>query len=653
MLPDVEQLEQQLALMQRQLQFVQEVARIGFWTWEVTTDIITWSPELEIMLGLEPGHLSGSNFEHYTQLVHPDDRSGLEQAVQHALSTASRNYRTEHRILREDGTLMWFDVRGRIEYTSDNQPLRIIGMVQDVTGHRQREEVLKKFFDILETATESVTTAPIATGTIDYVNPIGAQILGYSREEMIGLKVVDLFAHEPAYVESLMVQCIGQGIWKGELDCRHKDGYALPVHLSAHVLYSLNGQPEKLVGFVRDLTEQNQHETELRTFQTLVENAPDGIVISDAQGIAFYVNPAYERLVGCSAAEIYQRDTIPFLPPEEVERVIPVVTEALLTRGTWRGTQTILRADGSRFIAENTIFPIVDDQGQIQRVISIVRDITEQKQRETQLRTFQTLVENSPDAIVISDLENIVRYVNPAHRYLTGLDRSQVLHKNALLFLTEESIVNKQAPRRNDILQHGLWRGELIVQRIDRQQIVTQATIFLIQDEQGNPIQFSTILRDISEQKRQEAERAALQQQVIDGQQAAIRELSTPLLPIGDEIIALPLVGTIDNIRALQVMESLLEGVARHRATIAIVDITGVSLVDTYVAQALVQAAQAVQLLGAQVVLTGIQPQIAQTLVHLGVNLQGIVTQSTLQAGIAYALGRRERYNYDRRRSTA
>jgi anti-anti-sigma factor len=144
--------------------------------------------------------------------------------------------------------------------------------------------------------------------------------------------------------------------------------------------------------------------------------------------------------------------------------------------------------------------------------------------------------------------------------------------------------------------------------------------------------------RDITERKRHEAEREALQQQIIDAQRNALRELSTPLIPISRDVVIMPLIGTIDSQRAQQVMEALLEGVAQHQASLVILDITGVAVVDTQVAQTFIQAAQAVRLLGAQVMLTGIQPQIAQTLVHLGVDLSGIITSGSLQAGIAYAL---------------
>lgn len=137
---------------------------------------------------------------------------------------------------------------------------------------------------------------------------------------------------------------------------------------------------------------------------------------------------------------------------------------------------------------------------------------------------------------------------------------------------------------------------------------------------------------------QREQERLALQNQLIEAQRAAIRELSTPLIPISDHIVVMPIIGTIDSGRAQQIMETLLEGIARHHSDVAILDITGVQVVDTQVANALIRAAQAVKLLGARVILTGIRPQIAQTLVQLGVDLRGITTHSTLQAGIAAAL---------------
>lgn len=120
-----------------------------------------------------------------------------------------------------------------------------------------------------------------------------------------------------------------------------------------------------------------------------------------------------------------------------------------------------------------------------------------------------------------------------------------------------------------------------------------------------------------------------------------VRELSTPAIPIYDGILVLPLVGNIDTGRASQVMEAVLGGIAREQASVVIVDVTGVPIIDTGVANHLVQVTQAAQLLGARCLLVGIKPEVAQTLVQLGVNLSSIVTRSNLQAGVAFALENR------------
>jgi anti-anti-sigma regulatory factor len=121
-----------------------------------------------------------------------------------------------------------------------------------------------------------------------------------------------------------------------------------------------------------------------------------------------------------------------------------------------------------------------------------------------------------------------------------------------------------------------------------------------------------------------------------------IRELGSPIIPLAQGVIALPLIGAVDSQRAQQVTVALLQGVAKHRATVAIVDITGVPVVDTAVAEALLQAARGVWLLGAEPVLTGIRAEIAQTLVGLGLDLKGITTLATLQEGLEYAIAQRQ-----------
>lgn len=114
-------------------------------------------------------------------------------------------------------------------------------------------------------------------------------------------------------------------------------------------------------------------------------------------------------------------------------------------------------------------------------------------------------------------------------------------------------------------------------------------------------------------------------------QNVALKELSAPLIPVFDKIVVMPLIGTIDTKRASQIMENLLEGIIEHRAQVVLIDITGVPLVDTMVAHHIIRASEAVRLVGAECLLVGIRPEIAQTIVNLGIDLGNFTTKSTLK----------------------
>jgi rsbT co-antagonist protein RsbR len=129
-------------------------------------------------------------------------------------------------------------------------------------------------------------------------------------------------------------------------------------------------------------------------------------------------------------------------------------------------------------------------------------------------------------------------------------------------------------------------------------------------------------------------------EEVIQRQQREMMELSTPVVQLWDDILALPLIGTLDSERTQVVMESLLQKIVDTGASIAIIDITGVPTVDTLVAQHLLKTVAAARLMGADCIISGIRPQIAQTIVHLGVNLSDVTTKASLADAFAIALRR-------------
>jgi len=163
--------------------------------------------------------------------------------------------------------------------------------------------------------------------------------------------------------------------------------------------------------------------------------------------------------------------------------------------------------------------------------------------------------------------------------------------------------------------------------------------------------QLARTYADLQRARAEQEERAAAlrraQEEVERGREEqerlleTIRALSTPVVPVQRGVLVMPLVGVIDQARAQSITTALLEAIERERARFVLLDITGVPVVDTAVAQALIQAAQASRLLGAEPVLVGISPPVAETIVSLGVDLSALVTRADLQSGVEYALNRR------------
>jgi len=124
---------------------------------------------------------------------------------------------------------------------------------------------------------------------------------------------------------------------------------------------------------------------------------------------------------------------------------------------------------------------------------------------------------------------------------------------------------------------------------------------------------------------------------LVRTQQQAILELSTPVIPVWDEILVLPIIGAVDTGRAQQIIDNLLDAIIKVQASVVIMDITGVQVVDTAVANHFIKTIDAAKILGAQVILTGVSPHNAQTLVGLGVDLTRLTTRGSLKAGLKLA----------------
>ncbi|HEY0138932.1 MAG TPA: PAS domain-containing protein [Nannocystis sp.] len=255
---------------------------------------------------------------------------------------------------------------------------------------------------------------------------------------------------------------------------------------------------------------------------------------------------------------------------------------------------------------------------------------------------MDAVIAASPAVMFAKDIEGRLTLGNRKYEQIFPHVEGGLLGKTDLEIMGGEAA---EVVRANDrrVREGGVpIEFEELVPQVDG--LRTYITIkFPLYDDQGACIGVAGVATDITERKRAEDDRAALQQQIIEIQRATLSELSTPVIPLAEGVIAMPLVGAIDSERARQITEALLDGLASSRAHTAILDITGVRAVDSHVAGALLQSARAARLLGARVIITGIRAEVAQALVQIGTDWTGIETLSTLQSGVALALSRSTR----------
>ncbi len=246
--------------------------------------------------------------------------------------------------------------------------------------------------------------------------------------------------------------------------------------------------------------------------------------------------------------------------------------------------------------------------------------------------SFRLLVESVKDyAIVMLDPTGHVVSWNEGAQRIKGWRAEEILGKHFSCFYPPEAL-QKGFPEQElkAAAKDGRFEDENWRVRKDGSKFWANVVVTALRDKNGRLRGFGKVTRNLTE-RRQAEER-------IQQQSREIMELSTPVMQVWQGVVAAPLIGSLDSQRTQQFMERLLNRIVETNSPVALVDIMGVPTIDTQTAQHLIDTVSAVRLLGAQVVLTGVRPAIAQTLVHLGIDLSDIVTRSSLAAGLQVAL---------------
>jgi len=405
---------------------------------------------------------------------------------------------------------------------------------------------------------------------------------------------------------------------------------------------------ERLRARVLELEEKlAEAERRAAMFAGLLEELPVPVAVQAADGILIELNRRNREMSGVPSREAVLGKYNMLDDPQAVGQGYAAAFRRALGGETTVMPPTsydtkegrIERTDDRVFWTQSSFHPV--DIGGERYVISVNLDVTDrvraQKAHEESTAFLHGIVENAPMLVFAKDREGHYRVVNRPFEQFLGISRADLLGKTDLE-LFPEHLAREYWKSDVSVFETGVPLVREDAYAIGDRTFHFVTTKFPLRDASGKVSNVGSIAVNITEQKEAEAQARALADEMLALQEATVRALSSPLLPIAEGVVVMPLIGHIDERRAEQVLATLLEGVVEHRARTVIVDVTGVPEIDAQVAHAILQAARAVGLLGAGVILTGMQSAIARTLVDLGADLGGIATRGTLRSGIAIAL---------------
>jgi rsbT co-antagonist protein RsbR len=259
-------------------------------------------------------------------------------------------------------------------------------------------------------------------------------------------------------------------------------------------------------------------------------------------------------------------------------------------------------------------------------------EVSQELNQEARKEMLQVLVDSIREyAIIMLDPKGLVATWSPAAERLKGYRASEIVGKHFSIFYPREDVAGGKTERELEVAgREGRFEDEGWRVRKDGSKFWANVVITALRDSGGELRGFGKVTRDLTERRVMEER---MKRQTLE-----ILEMATvPVVQVWEGIIMVPLIGMLDSARTQQLMERLLQRLTETNSPVALIDITGVPAIDTQTAQHLIETIKAVRYIGADVVLTGVRPTIAQTLVHLGIDLSSATTRSSLKAGLQVA----------------
>jgi PAS domain S-box-containing protein len=547
---------------EEQLRLAMHAASMGMWNWNLITDEITWSPEHEQLLDLAPNTFDG-RYETFEVRVHPDDRAGVNQAVQTAVQGHS-TYKHEYRIIWTDGSIHWVEGRGQTFYDKTGKPVRMTGTLMDVDDRKRLEFALKqseqKFRAIFEAEPECVKVMT-ADGVLQNMNPAGLEMIeADSLDQVLGQRICPLIelAYQQAFLE--FMQQVAQGKTATfEFEITGLKGTRRWLESHAVALPSSNETNPLVLAVTRDITARKQAEAEVKQLNTELErrvtertaelqrtsnllnnffnaasSAAIGLCIYDQNLRFIKINQALAAINGHPVEAHVGKTTAELLP--ELAPIVNPLHQQVLTTG-----QPILDLEIATAVPSQpeitrywlaSYFPVLDgdDQAQTVGVGVIVTEISDRKRAEAILveadRRWHSLLDNVQLIVVGLDHNGNVEYINPFFLQLTGYAEEEVLGKYWFNhFLPSSQKLSVQVCFQ-EVLEkefHPHYRNSIVTKSGEERMIAWSNT--LLRTAEGQPIGTISIGEDVTERYKLEEMKAEFISIVS-------HELRTPLTSI-------------------------------------------------------------------------------------------------------------------------
>ncbi|MEU5097149.1 PAS domain S-box protein [Streptomyces sp. NPDC020996] len=369
----------------------------------------------------------------------------------------------------------------------------------------------------------------------------------------------------------------------------------------------------------------------LRDLEAMLDAVTDQAVIKlGAEGEVVRWSRTAQAMTGYGSDEIVGRSVATLHTAEDrdaglVERELDAARQD--GRRAFQGWR--VRKGGERFLARVTLTPVREADGRVTGFVKTLQDVTESARTES---LFHGLLESAPDAMVIVGDDARIVLVNRQTEALFGFQRDELVGRE-IEVLVPSRFRDRHVGHRTGFLHDPRLRPmgaglELYGMRRDGTEFPVEISLSPLETAEGRLV--AAAIRDVTERRETE--------QRLQRQRDEILELSTPVIQVWDKVLALPIIGTLDTLRATRLTEGLLEKIAQTQAEVAILDISGVPTIDTQVAQHLLKTVQAAALMGTVSIMSGVRPETAQSMVHLGIDMGRLRSRNTLQDALQLAL---------------